>query len=388
MTSPLRPFSGHIPTAEFAHRIVGPPVSMLSPDQRDVARMDNLSFRHVVGKRARSSHEAAQKWLHDVRDLGALTAVGPVVFVYRISKGNMTTTGIVADVSIADYNNGRIKKHEKTITKTVKKMVSYMRTTRIYGNPVALAYRPHAGLDDAIANHVQREPDYSFVALGGAAHALWAIEGEAAHELCKSFDDDLYITDGHHRMASASIVAAEEGRPNAHLPAAIFSSTELRLRAFARCVVDPDLDVEETIRQLKARFRLEPMREGAARPRNRFEFGLKIDGQHFVLHLDRTQIPDDLYKSLDVNLLQKLILEPVFGIKKPRKDKRLHFVPDSDHPQDELACEAWFLPYPASVEDVMTVADIGKTMPPKSTWFAPKIPSGLVIRLLKNSNEQ
>jgi len=353
---------------------------MLSPDQREVSKMDPLSFRHVVGKGAGSSHEEAQEWLETVQGLGALVPVGPAIFVHRITKGDLSATGIVADVSIAGYDSGRVKRHEKTLSKTEEKMASYMRTTRIYGNPVSLAYRPHAGLDAVIAKQTQREPNYSFVAADETAHAIWTIEGQEASDVCESFNDELYITDGHHRLASASIVAAEEGRSDAHLPAALFSADQLRLRSFARCVVDPEIDIEEVTRRLATEHRLEPVRPEAARPRDRFEYGLLLGDNSFVLHLDRDKIPDDLYESLDVNLLQDLILEPIFGIKKPRKDKRLHFVADTEH-EERLDCQAWILAYPASVSDVMAVADMGKTMPPKSTWFGPKIPSGLVVRL-------
>lgn len=380
VTTLISPFTGFIPAAEFAHRIVGPPVSMLSPDQQAVTKMDPLSFRHVVGKGAGSSHEEAQEWLTTVQDLGALIPVGPAVFIHRITKGDLSATGVLADVSIAGYDDGRVKRHEKTLSKTEKKMASYMRTTRVYGNPVALAYRPHEALDAAIAHHTGRDADYSFVAKDGTAHAIWSIKGQDAFDLCASFQDDLYITDGHHRMASASIVAAEEGRVDAHLPAAIFSSDELRVRSFARCVVDRDIDLSDIKRQLAETHRLEPVRPEAARPRNRFEFGVMLGDETYLLHLNRDVIPDDLYDALDVNLLQNLILEPLFGIKKPRKDKRLHFVPDIES-QERLECEAWILPYPAAVSDVMAVADMGKTMPPKSTWFGPKIPSGLIMKL-------
>ena len=121
-----------------------------------------------------------------------------------------------------------------------------------------------------------------------------------------------------------------------------------------------------------------------ARPRNRFEYGVKVGGASYRLRIDEANVPDDLYRSLDVNLLQDLILEPVFGIENPRQDGRLHFIPDlpEGNGDDEIDCGAWFLPYPATVSDVMAVADSGSAMPPKSTWFAPKLPSGLVIRLL------
>jgi uncharacterized protein (DUF1015 family) len=383
MSSLLQPFTGFVPASEFAPRIVGPPVSTLSPDQREAARTDPLSFRHVVGKGAGAPKREALEWLHTCREEGVLTPVGPAVFVYRLGKEGLVTTGIVADVSIAAYDSGLVKRHETTISKTERKMAKYMRSTRIYGNPVALAHRDHAEVSGVIAAHSTRDPDFSFVAADGYAHELWVVEGAEASALCRDFQDVLYITDGHHRLAAASVVAAEEGRMNPHIPAGLFSADELRLRSFARCVIDPDLDGGAAVERLSSEHHVEEVTEAEARPRERFEYGVRVGGRSFRLRIDDARVPDDLYGSLDVNLLQDLILEPIFNIINPRQDSRLHFVPDlpGGNGDDGIDCGAWFLPYPASVSDVMAVADSGRAMPPKSTWFAPKLPSGRVIRL-------
>ncbi len=383
MTALLEPFSGYVPAPELAHRVVGPPVSMLSPDQREAARLDPLSFRHVVGRGAGSSHEEAMEWLDTCRREGVLRPVGPAVFAYQIAKGDMLTTGLIADVSIAAYDSGLVRRHETTISKLERKMANYMRTTRIYGNPVALAHRPHNGVAPALSAETDRDADYSFVAADGFAHSLWAIEGDAARQLCQSFDAMLYITDGHHRLAAASAVAAEEGRMDPHLPAGLFAGDQLRLRAFARCVVDPQIDHASIVARLRAEHHLEEVSEVEARPRARHEFGVGIGEAFFRLRIDRARVPTDSYRALDVNLLQNLILEPVFGIINPRQDRRLRFAADLEHQRlAGLDCDAWFLPFPTSVQDVMAIADSGRAMPPKSTWFAPKLPSGLVIRLL------
>lgn len=379
----LEPFTGFVPTSEFAHRVVGPPVSMLSPDQREQARVDPLSFRHVVGRGAGSSNQEAREWLRACDAADALHAIGPMVAVYQLAKGDLVATGVIADVSIAAYDEGRIKPHEKTIAKTQERMAEYMRTTRIFGNPVALAHRPHAGISEAIAGQLRRKADYSFVAADGFSHAMWAIRGAAAYELCAAFDDELYITDGHHRLAAASMVAAEEGRVDPHLPAGLFSMSELRLASFARCVEDPTLDLVMVTEQLRSTLRLEEVGEFEARPRGRFEFGVKIGDSSYLLQVDPELIPDDVYGALDVNLLQDLILGPIFEITDPSRDDRLRFIADIHAANTPLRdCSAWFLPFPSSIHDVMAVADLGRTMPPKSTWFAPKLPSGLVIRLL------
>ncbi|MEE8330856.1 MAG: DUF1015 family protein [Acidimicrobiia bacterium] len=382
MTPLLQPFTGFVPESSYAHRVVGPPIALLSPDQRKAARLDPLSFRHVIGRGAGTSKEEANEWLRTCVDTGVLHAVGPAVFVYRLAKEDFVATGLVVDVSIPAYESGLIKRHEKTISRTEEKMASYMQDMRMIGNPVALAHRPDPKVDGVIDAYTRREPAVSFVAADGWAHSLWPVEGDEAWELCALFNDALYITDGHHRFAAAALVARREGIPDLHIPGALFSSTELRLRAFARCIVDPEANLGAALERIGAEHELVEVSDVEARPTGRAEFGVKVAGKAFRLRVDHGRIPDDLYGSLDVNLLQDLILGPVFDVTDPREDPRLHFVADTPAGGSHVPCEAWFLPFPASVADVMAVADAGLTMPPKSTWFAPKLPSGLVVQML------
>ena len=383
MSALLRPFTGYIPTSEFAHRVVARQAARLSADQREAARNDPLSFRYSVGRGAGVSQAEAVEWLATCRDQGALRPVGPAVLAYRQGDGDRAVTGIVADVSLSAYNSGLVKPHEKTIAKTARKMADYMRTTRIYGNPVALAHRPRSGVDARIAAHTGRAADTIFTTFDGLTRQLWVIEGDEAVEVCQEFNDVLYITDGHHRLAAAALVARQERRLEAGLPVGVFSSDQLTLRSFARCVVDPDLDTDTVVERIRSEHRMQEVTEFEARPRARFEFGVKIRTRYYRLQIDRRNIPADHYQSLDVNLLQDLILGPVLGITHPRLDKRLRFVADlPEARQAEINADAWFLPFPAAVDDVMAVAGSGQVMPPKSTWFAPKLPSGLVIRLL------
>ncbi|MCP4965005.1 MAG: DUF1015 domain-containing protein [bacterium] len=374
----LHPFTGLIPASEFARRVVGPPALTLSVDQRDAARLDPLSFRYSVGRGVGTSHSKGVAWLSECQDRGALRPAGPAILVYRQSDANGSATGIVADVSLRAYDDGLIKRHEKTVGKTRRKMEKYIRSTRIYGNPVALAHEPHYAVDATIAAHVERAPDAGFSTTDGVEHQLWIVGGSEAIEVCASFDTGLYITDGHHRLAAASAVAAEEGRSDAYFPAGLFATSQLRLRSFARCVDDPGLDAGSIIDRLQSEHRMKEVKKSKARPRRRHEFGVKIRGHHFRLRLGG-QLPDA--EMLDVDLLQERILGPVFGITDPSTDKRLRFVADIPERSEPVPdADAWLLPFPIEVDDVMAVADSGRVMPPKSTWFAPKMPSGLAIR--------
>lgn len=381
MPALLKPFTGYVPTSEFAHRVVGPPASSLSPDQRKAARKDPLSFRYSLGRGAGSSQDQARSWLDKSYDQGALRPVDRAVLVYRQTCGNGEATGILADVSLSAYEDGRVKRHERTIAKTLRKMADYVRSTRIYGNPVALTHLLE--LKTTIAAHTDRAADTTFTSADGLSHRLWIVEGTDAADLCRRFDTTLYVTDGHHRLAAASLVATEEGRMDARLPAGLFSAEELTLRSFARCVVDPEIDPDTVIDQLRSQHQVEEVSEREARPTMRSEFGVRISDRYFRLRIDPRNIPDDPYRSLDVSLLRDQILGPIFGITNPRKDKRLRFLADlaNEGPTD-TDCDAWFLPFPVLVTDVMAAADSGRVMPAKSTLFSPKVPSGLTIRTI------
>lgn len=383
MAALLRPFNGYVPAPEFAPRVVGPPVAMLSPDQREAARVDPLSFRHVVGKGAGTSVDEAERWIRSCNAEGVLQPVGPAIVIYQVASGGVVATGLIAEVSLDAYDNGRVKRHEDTLERTEQKMVKYMETTRIYGNPVALAHRHDPRVDDVIAASVTGDPHLAFAAADGSQHKLWVVDPQTSSAVCGWFSDELYITDGHHRLAAAASVARGEGRAASYLPAGVFPPEELQLRSFARCVADPDLDTERVIDQLQAEHDLVEVAATDVRPTRPLEFGVKLAGRCYRLLLDPDRVPSDLYQSLDVNLLQSLILEPVLGIRDPRADARLHFVPDQPHVvHDELGCGAWFMPFPPTIDAVMAVADPGRSMPPKSTLFTPKLPSGLVVRRL------
>lgn len=383
VTALLAPFTGFVPVAEFASRVVGPSRSMLSAEQQQSSRDDELSFRSSVGRGAGADHTNAMEWMRRCHDAGALAAVESVVLVHRLERVDYRATGLIAEVSVAAYDTGLIKRHETTIAKTERKMVDYMQSTRLYGNPVALAHHEHPEVAVALSAHTQRPPDVEFDAIDGTHHSMWIVEGADAEALCSSFSDVLYITDGHHRLAAASTLAAVEGRSDPHLPVGLFAENELELWAYARGVRDASIDTGEVLKVLRRHFSLEDSELAVPRPTRPHELGVRIDGRSYILTVPDDRIPVDTYDKLDVNLLQDLILEPVLGVTNPRTDARLSFIADtSDAAHDPDEFDVWFLPYPTAVRDVMAVADMGRAMPPKSTFFLPKLPSGLIVRTI------
>lgn len=382
MTELLRPLSGFIPASPFGSRVVGPPGATLTAEQRSAAAADPWSFRFSAGRKTGCSREEAIEWIEAAVTEGVLVPIVSSTLVYSQEREDFTATGLIGDLSLSAYESGRVKRHEKTITKTQDRMAKYMRRTRVYGNPPVTAMPRDAAPTDEMARHADREPDSSFTTVDGIAHRLWVVDGAEAAELCRLITSDLYITDGHHRLSSASLVAAEEGRANSHIPVGVFPADEFRLEAFARCVFDRHLDAENALARLRSEdLELEEVPSNAAAPRSRYEFGARVGDRYLRIRVPPHRVPNDHHSSLNTKLLQDLILRPIFGIEKPRRDKRLKFAPDLADGREACSdADAWFLPFPLKVEDVTKIADAGKTMPPKSTRFIPKLPSGLVIR--------
>lgn len=382
---------------EVAARVVAPPIAMLAPEQWDEgASLDPISFRHVIGPGVALSDPsergkrlgAAADWLRERLADGTFEHhPGPMAFVYEIQKQEHRKIGIVANVSVAAYRDGRVRKHEDTLEETEAGLAEHMDRVRANGSPVALAHTPSGPIASVLARHSSGPPALDFVAGDGCAHSLWPVTGpDDVAELMGLYGElpALYITDGHHRSAAAARFADQrrsdgegEGPHDGYL-AALFSSDQLRLRAFGRYVSDrAEMSAREFLALLSERFIVEQVEEVEhARPSGRGQFGMITGGSAYRITILAELIPDDAYQALDVIVLRENALS-LLGV--TDGDPRLHYVPDLAEPADDGVS---FLPYPTSVADVIAVADAGRVMPPKSTWFEPKLPTGLVTTLL------
>lgn len=386
MPSLVRPITGFLPDARFAPRVVGPPRALLPPEVRNAGADDPLSFRHVVGRSAGPPQDVAIAWLDYAEELGALMPVADAVIVHAAERHGARALGVLADVSLDAFAAGHIKMHEKTIARTEGKMLQYMASTRLYGNPVTLAHRDDATLAHLLAAHTERDVAAEFAAIDGTVHRLWVVTGDEAAAVCDRFDGDLYIADGHHRVAAGSALAEAEGRSGDYLPVGLYAESEFEVKAFARGIKNAPIVGDELIRKLNAEFELVEIDQMLPRSWTQHTFGVRIAGRSFMLTVPDDRIDGDVYDRLDVNLLQHLILEPLFGIDDPRHEKRLDVIADiDDNSHDPDRYDAWFLPYPTSVGEVMDVADMGRTMPPKSTFFLPKVPGGILVRPIELS---
>lgn len=383
VTALLRPFTGYLPASAFGSCVVGPPSLLLTEEQKEATRREPLSFRHAAGRKTHSSHEEASGWLAMVEQKGGLIRTDSAVVVYRQRTHDHAAVGVLANVRLDAYQKGLIKPHERTIARTQKKMTDYMRTTRVYGNPAVLTHRSDDALAMLLAVHTQDIPNVSFTSIDGIQHELWVVAGSDAEVLSSHYAGPLYITDGHHRFAAAAEVALAEKRHDASLPVGLFATDQLSLRSFARCITDPDLDLAGLRHRLRAAFSLREAPSDQGRSKRRGEVAVGIGKRRYLLEFDRENLPGDAYEALDVKLLQSQVLRPVFGIADARKDGRVEFVPDVPGAGDpSFDADVWFLPYPPTIEDVISVADNSLVMPAKSTLFFPKLPSGLMIRHL------
>ena len=377
----LRPFTGHVPTSSFGARVVGPPKALLPPGDIDAGVDDPLSFRYSVGRGAGPSSDEAQAWIADMVAQQALAPVEGAVIVHSAERAGRATMGVLADVSIAAYERDQIKRHEKTIASNEQKMVGYMLLTRVFGNPVVLAHRPDPVFSAKLVDHASRPPDIEFEARDGTHHRMWIVTGEDASTLAELVTEDLYIADGHHRLEAACALANAEGRDDAWFPAGLYAENEFDVWAFARGVRDSPLSKKKLIARLEADFDLAEVDAEIPRPPAPHTFGVRIGRRSFILTIPDDHFVGDAHDRLDVSVLQNLILEPMLGIDDPRRDPRLDLVADAgDDAHDPSLYDAWFLPYPTPAGDVMDVADLGRTMPPKSTYFLPKLPGGIVVR--------
>jgi uncharacterized protein (DUF1015 family) len=324
----------------------------------------------------------------------------PHFYVYRLAMGDHVQTGVVGGASIAAYETGRIRRHELTRPSKEDDRVRQVEAVAAHTGPVMIAHRPDAAIKAVLADQAKGEPACS-VDLAGVRHTLWVVsDAQVLATLRTTFDglDALYIADGHHRSNAAVRVAKARraaGRAAADawhesFLTVVFPADEMRILDYNRVVRDlGGLDVASFLRRVEERFVVEAA-GGEARPRRRREFGLYVAGCWYRLAVrDEPATGGDVVAGLDISLLSDRLLGPVLGIGDPRTDPRIDFV-GGIRGLKELArrvdggeMAAAFAVYPTSMDDLMAVSDAGQIMPPKSTWFEPKLADGLVSLMLE-----
>jgi uncharacterized protein (DUF1015 family) len=326
----------------------------------------------------------------------------PAYYIYRVSDGIHSQTGVVAEVEADAYDRELIKRHEHTQPRTEAALVAAMQRLHANSYPMCLTYR-HAGVNALVDRFATAEPMLDFLGRDGVQQTVWKIDSPedlAEFDACLSHIEALYITDGHHRAAAGAAVARNMAalRPDStglepfhYMMAVIYPSQQLRVVGYDRLVSDlaglTEVEFVEKVRQQMDVERIHSEDPEDARPRQPGTFGMLVGTKWYRLTVPDTLLQvDDPYTSLDVVILNNLVLGPILGINDPRTSERLEYIPGTVPPQETASrarAGAFFLVHPTTIDQVAAVADRGLVMPPKSTWFLPKISSGLFLRMLE-----
>lgn len=410
----IKPFRALRPRADLAERVAALPYDVMdSEEARQMVKGNPYSFLHVDKAEIDLPPEID---LYDERvyqkareNLDRMAAEGVLqqdlqanFYIYRQIMAGRSQTGIVACCSIDEYLDNKIKKHEFTRADKEQDRINHVNVCDANTGPIFLTYRNRSDINDMIEKWCQSVPVYNFQSEDGITHIIWIIDDpQTISELQQRFlqVEELYIADGHHRCASGVRVGqmrrqqypdfTGEEEFNYFL-AVVFPDKDLHIMDYNRVVKDLNgLSPEEFLTAIEEKFIITKTdAEKPYKPRDRHAFGMYMDGQWYELKAHPgTFADDDPVERLDVSILQNNLLRPVLGIEDPRTDKRIDFI-GGIRGLEELerrvkeGMAVAFSMYPATIQDLMDIADAGQVMPPKSTWFEPKLRSGLFIHKL------
>ncbi len=411
----IRPFQAYFASPELAKDVACPAYDAMTPGQRhEFALAHPLNYLNVM--RSTEEFPEDQRPAIDenlqrnsarlqelIRDNVFVYNDTPGIYVYRLAVNAHVQTGLVAELPIAEFDEGRIKKHENTQREKEEVLIRYRDTVRASSTPITLAYQADETVDQLSERVQQREPLIDFVSDDGVAQTIWFVgDPDEVATLQNAFarQEFLYLADGHHRTAVCQKWAAKRRAENPEhtgeepynfVMCAMFPDDQMRILEYNRVVRDLNgLSEKDLLAALREQFDVEPLNVAgadAARPQARHQFSMYLGERWYSLTAREGLVPEeDPVRSLDACLLQEVVLGPLLGIGDPRADPRIDYVPGA-FGQDELerrVHNGWavaFACHPTSVAELMAVADAHEVMPPKSTWFDPKVRSGLLLRL-------
>ena len=409
----LRPFKAYRPLKQYASEVASKPYDVLNSDEARAEAKDHpISFLHV-GKPEidldKSIHLYDQRVYEKGKEnLDKLIADGILMpdkeaylYLYAQTMNGHTQYGIVGCVSVQEYLNDTIKKHELTRKDKEDDRTNHVRVTNAHTGPIFLTYRASVQVDSIVDAITLTNAEYDFIADDGVRHQVWLIkEPEAIRSLTDAFKSIpyLYVADGHHRSASAARVGKERAEENTDhtggeeynfFLAVLFPHNQLQIMDYNRVVKDLNgLTSEAFLQAIEKNFTLQKV-DRQMKPRRKGEYGMYLEGSWYLIQAHPELLKNsDPVAILDVSILQKYLLQSILGIQDPRTDKRIDFVGgirgliELEKRVNSGEMKAAFALFPTSVEELMSIADDGKTMPPKSTWFEPKLRDGLLIHFL------
>lgn len=409
----IRPFRCIRPSKEAASAVAALPYDVYDrKEAKEIVKKNPLSFLAVDraetqfedGKNpyAPEVYEQAARTLKRWQQEGILTEdESPFYYLYELVMEGRAQTGIVACASVDDYSSGVIARHENTREEKEQDRICHVDVTNAHTGPIFLAYRSQEELNGLVALEKKKTPLYDFISEDGICHRVWKIEDpQKAEEIHRIFSGipRVYIADGHHRAASAVKVAAMRREANPswtgneefnYFLSVLFPDDQLMIMPYNRVVQDLNgLTREEFLKKTERYFVVTERGRKAFSPEQKGQVGMYLDGSWYQLDARPEICTDDPVKGLDVSILQDRILGPLLGIGDPRTDSRIRFVggirglSELERLVDSGAAVAFSM-YPTSIRELFEVADAGLLMPPKSTWFEPKLRSGLFIHAIE-----
>ena len=409
----IRPFRCIRPSKEVASAVAALPYDVYDrKEAKEIVKKNPLSFLAVDRAETQFEdgknpyvpevYEQAARTLKRWQQEGILTEdESPFYYLYELVMEGRAQTGIVACASVDDYSCGVIARHENTREEKEQDRIRHVDVTNAHTGPIFLAYRSQEELNDLVALEKKKTPLYDFISEDGICHRVWKIEDpQKAEEIHRIFSGipRVYIADGHHRAASAVKVAAMRREANPswtgneefnYFLSVLFPDDQLMIMPYNRVVQDLNgLTREEFLKKTERYFVVTERGRKAFSPEQKGQVGMYLEGSWYQLDARPEICTDDPVKGLDVSILQDRILGPLLGIGDPRTDSRIRFVggirglSELERLVDSGAAVAFSM-YPTSIRELFEVADAGLLMPPKSTWFEPKLRSGLFIHAIE-----
>lgn len=407
----IRPFKAVRPDVKVSHLVASVPYDVVNRDEAaELAENNPINFLRVTRSEIEMSHDtdpySVEVYQKAKENFERLRNEAPMVqdenphyYVYQLTMGEQTQTGIAATFSVKDYENDIIKKHEKTRKVKEDDRTNHIITTKAQTGAVFLTYKGVAEVNDIVEKTTENQPDYEFTAPDGVIHKVWVMPEDyndiITFEIGKV--DYLYIADGHHRAASAFRAKQELQEKNVgqtgeeeynFFMAVLFPAEQLKILPYNRVVIDLKHESEEAFfENVKKNFTIE--KTDSPNPHEKGTVCMYINSKWYLLKPNENVVPgESVGDKLDVSILQNFLLQPCFGIEDPRTDKNVDFIGGIRGTQeleklvDGGKAAVAFSMFPVTVDDLINISDAGETMPPKSTWFEPKLRDGLLTHVI------
>ncbi|KAF0152226.1 MAG: hypothetical protein FD143_1323 [Ignavibacteria bacterium] len=407
----IRPFQAVRPNEKVAHLVASVPYDVVNKEESaELAKGNPISFLRVTRSEIELKEvtdvyspevyaKAKENFLRLKEEAPMIQDANPSIYIYKLTMGEQTQVGLAATFSVEDYNKDVIKKHEKTRKVKEDDRTNHIIATEAQTGPVFLTYKAVSEIDKVVNDTMKKTlPIYDILAVDGIKHTVWILPAEHNDLVIKGIAKvkNLYIADGHHRAASASRAQKAKMEKNpAHngteeynyFLAVLFPAEQLRIMPYNRVVHELKMSEAEFMDKVKQNFSVEEVK--SASPPAKKTIGMYLSGKwHLLLPNENVKPGKTVGDNLDVSILQNFLLHPVLGIEDPRTDNNIDFIggirgtEELERLVNSKKAAAAFSMYPVTMDDLIKISDAGEIMPPKSTWFEPKLRDGLLVHTI------